>query len=273
MVALKHRLGVEQLILPAMPVAERRSVWREHTAERWLRDDPEGYAECVQAIREGEVNQVHLAERFGRSTNTIHALMMREFSVEDLQGFNAKAAAIASMQARSRATALVHEAGVKELGAVGMVAKTEFDVAQLGSGGPTEIRRDEHVFRLEDFLVEAGDGAGMGSEGEKMGAMGPVVEAEVTRLAEPAGPALSDNEPLDVDTVKATESVVYAIIMLAFMPVLAWDGRDFEGGGGGLAAGAAPLSLIHSGAQNLSAMATGAGSAPRAGMEPDVPGD
>jgi hypothetical protein len=126
--------------------------WREHTAERWLRDDPEGYARCIELIKGGETNKSRLADLFCRSRNTIAALMVREFSVEQLKDITAKRAIILASDAMDRQDELVPHAGRKELGALSMVAKSAFDVAQLASGGPTEVHEHRHVHLTVDDL-------------------------------------------------------------------------------------------------------------------------
>lgn len=191
-----QRAQPEQLTMPGMPLPVKRAVWREHTAERWRRDDAEAVEECLHLIRSGEVNQTRLAAKFGVSTNTIHAVMM-EFSVEELQGFTAKAAAIASMQSTAMITEVVRDARVKDLGALAMASKQTWDMAQVGSGGPTEIREERLVLRVEDFRMEC-DAHGSGADGRmdeeegrlEMGAGMGLEGGNVLALAAGAGSAV-----------------------------------------------------------------------------------
>jgi len=276
----------EQLSLPGVPVAGRQAVWRQHTAERWLRDDPEAYAECMEAVRNGETNQTVLAERFGVSRNSVHSLMMKEFSVEQLQSINAKRAAIVAGQALDRAGEVAESATKRELGPLALLAKSSFEIGQLGSGGPTEIREERHVVTVEDFQRRVGSGSGMGSgmglgAGNDLGvppglsagllpeAVGGAVPGTVVREAEMV--PLSDNSPLKEEGLKRSESGGVLAFVLLFVPVLgwlmglgAWE-RDLAGnvwagilnrGGGGQAGASAPELSIHSATGNFLALPT-----------------
>jgi len=122
-----------QVILPL------KEAYREHTAERWKEEDPLGYAECIECINRGEVNVSQLADKFGRSRQTIRALKMREFSVEQLRAINGKLAAIVVQESLAQQSEVIPDAKVKDLGALAMASKAGTDVSQLLSGGPTEI--------------------------------------------------------------------------------------------------------------------------------------
>ena len=98
-----------QPALPGMPVT-RATVWREHTAERWLRDDPESYAECIDSVRRGELNKSHLAEKFRVSRNSVRSLIMREFSVDQLREVTAKAAMMAAADGVEKSDELIDKA-------------------------------------------------------------------------------------------------------------------------------------------------------------------
>jgi hypothetical protein len=232
-------MAEQQLTLPGVPLSERRQAWREHTSERWRERDPDAVEECVHRIRCGEVNQTHLAAMFGVSTNTIHALMMEAFSVEELQSINAKAASIASMQATAKITEVMPEAKVKDLGAVAMAAKQTWDMAQVGSGGPTEIREERHVLTVEDFE----ELAGTGFEGGKMGGMPPVIDVE--SCGERLGNILPPSEGLTMPDLRAS-SLVLCLFYFGFTELL--SGFLNRGGGGCRAFGEA-LAYISSTAE------------------------
>ncbi|WP_395735221.1 hypothetical protein, partial [Prosthecobacter sp.] len=109
----------EQPRLPGMP-PDPKLEYREHTAERWLRDDPEGYHACVEMIKRGEVNRSELARQFDRSRNSISALIYAEFSVEQLQEVIAKKGLIVTAEALDRQEDVIPNATAKELGALAM---------------------------------------------------------------------------------------------------------------------------------------------------------
>lgn len=192
-------------LLPGMP-APKAEAWREHTAERFLRDDPEGYARCIQLIREGETNKSRLADLFGRSRNTITALMMREFSVEQLTQLTAKRAAILTLDALDRQDEIVPEAGKRELGALSMAGKAAFEIKQLASGGPTEIRETRNVTLTVDDLQRflAGEPAPVAAQEREIDATeaGQELEGAETGFGGGSGralPRVGGRVPVDLD--------------------------------------------------------------------------
>jgi hypothetical protein len=261
----------EQLALPGVPLEARQAVWREHTAERWERDDPDAYAECIEAIRNGETNKTHLKNRFGVSRNTVLALMMKEFSVEQLQTINAKRAAITVGESLSRTDELVVYATEKELGALAMVSKTAFDMAQLGSGGPTEVVEHRHLVSVEEFTREVGPGTGL--EAGKVLALPPGPLAGSL----PGAAALPEAREVELVPLGDTQSrpdkqltrsipSVMPVVVLLFVPVLAWlvaggawdrpvarcaGAGLLNRGGGGQGRAERPISHIHSAAGNF----------------------
>jgi hypothetical protein len=246
----------EQLALPGMPLAERRAIWREHTSERWRRDDPDAVEECLHLIRLGHTNQTHLSRQFGVSTNTIHALMMESFSVEELQSITAKSAAILAMQATSKSTELVGDAKVKDLGAVSMTGKQAWDMAQVGSGSPTHISEERVVLTVEDFQELAETGSRGGKVSPMSGAAAarggsPVVDAEVLG-------GLSDKSPLNPGAKTLYSQGVQAVCVLLFVQFLTLDtfsNQPLSGllkrGGGGWGDGGPRAITISSGVQNF----------------------
>jgi hypothetical protein len=289
----KPRAKGEQLSLPGVPLEQRQAVWRKHTAERWLRDDADAYAACVEAIKNGETNQSALAELFGVSRNTIHSLMMREFSVEQLQTINAKCAAIVAGQALGKAGEVVEKATKRELGPLAILAKTGNDIAQLNSGGATSRHEERVVFSVEDFAREVGPGTGLGegkfeglpAGGEVVGgALGLGEGVAVPGVREVELVPLGNNSSLTEDGVIRSGRGAMAAVVLLFVPVLGglaggmgWDQVDGSAGwagfskrGGGGRAGAGALeSSIHSATRNFSALPMG--DACQAGPVPWVP--
>jgi hypothetical protein len=233
----------EQLSIPGIPAVDpRKEAWREHTAERWQRKDPEAYAECIEAVRNGELNKSALRERFGVSRNTVQALMMKEFTVEQLQAINGKVAAMTVGEALSKADELVDDTEAKEIGALAMLAKQASDIAQVTSGGPTEIREERHVLSVEEFLVLA---QGTGLEAGEMGVMAAVEVPLGPQLPYGAAGAVGEiarGEALRVRELEAKE----AVLVSKREGSVGGDQADFDGGGGGLARGAAPESLTGS---------------------------
>lgn len=126
--------------------------YREHTARNWLLNDPDGYGRCVELIRQGQVNQSELARLFGCSRNTIHALMFAEFTAKELHEIKSKLSAVGTVSALGKLTELVDVAkSSKDIGGVAMALTALNNVDQLSSGGPTEIKRVEHLLSWEDF--------------------------------------------------------------------------------------------------------------------------
>lgn len=217
-----------QLALPGVSAVDpRRAEWRAHTAERWQAEDPESYAECIEAVRRGELNKSRLAAKFARSRNSILALTMREFTVEQLQAINGKRAAIVVGESMERMDDLMEHAGVDHLGSLSMAAKQASDIAQVTSGGPTEIREERLVLTVEDFTALVGTGL----EGGEMSAMrprsGPVIEAE-TAPERDQGNKL----PLPESTLTRSPSIVERAVMLAFMLVVGALTARAQGGEG-----------------------------------------
>lgn len=128
--------------------------YREHTAERWRERDREKYDNCLALIRLGVVDQSELARQFGVSRNSIQAMMMAEFTIAELNSLKAKASAIATLQGLDKIIQLQDKAiSAKELGAVAMSVTAANNISQLASGGPTEIKRVEHLVSIEDFQL------------------------------------------------------------------------------------------------------------------------
>lgn len=217
--------------LPPPPKEE----WREHTAERWQRDDPEGYAECIASIKRGEMNKSRLAARFKRSRNTVLALMVKEFSVEQLREINGKLAAIVTSEALTKQDELIEQAGVKELGSVSISGKAAFDIAQVSSGGPTEIRETRHTMSVDDFnaWLAAGDSERDVTPSEIDSLAGKVSALPPPRreLALPA--LLGGKSPLpNQDQIIDIQDVASKLI-LVFIPFLELlSGLSMRGGGG-----------------------------------------
>ncbi len=154
---VKTDLGLE---VPPKPNEE----WREHTAERWKRDDRESYAMCCALIRTGLVNQSELARivekdrkdrglKNGISRNTIHALMMsNEFGAGEIEEIIGKAARITTAQALNKVAEMVDKVKKpKDLGAVAMALTTVHNVKQISSGRPTSIVEKHSKFSLQEF--------------------------------------------------------------------------------------------------------------------------
>lgn len=139
-----------------LEVQERTAVWREHTAERWKRDDPDGYAEAIHLIKTGVTNQSELARIFGKSRNTVLALMMSdEFSPGEIESIIRRAALIGTAQMQDKLMELTDNAkSTKDLGGVAMGLTTMHNIKQISTGGPTEIKETRHRFSIEDFEAE-----------------------------------------------------------------------------------------------------------------------
>ncbi len=220
--------------------------YREHTAERWLRDDPEGYHACVEMIKRGEVNRSELARQFDRSRNSISALIYAEFSVEQLQEVIAKKGLIVTAEALDRQEDVIPNATAKELGALAMTSKAGMEVSKLARGqGSTQLHLHRHVHvnaqeAGERLLQEAQEmGLSMG-ENFALGAPGRVAGREVVNVVamdvqSNAGLSLvADDESLmaggdtDGDTLKSGTPLPRV-------------GGEAGGGGGAGSAGSAPI--------------------------------
>lgn len=151
------------LTVPMKPDEE----WREHTAERWKRDDRESFDLCCALIRTGMVNQSELkrivdehrargGNKTGVSRNTIHALMMSdEFGAGEIEEIIGKAARITTAQALDKVSEMVDKVKKpKDLGAVAMALTTVHNVKQISSGRPTSIVEKRGKFSLQDFHAE-----------------------------------------------------------------------------------------------------------------------
>lgn len=174
---VKTELGLE---VPPKP----GEAWREHTAERWKRDDLASYQMCVALIRTGMVNQSELARLVaehrgergitkGVSRNSIHALMMSdEFKPGEIEEIIARASRIATAQALDKVVEVVDKVTKpKDLGAVAMALNTVHTVKQISGGKPTSIVERRDKFSLQDF------------EGLRQKARERVIEAKETAVA------------------------------------------------------------------------------------------
>ena len=146
--------GIEQqpalpMDVPPRPGAE----WRDHTAERWKERDPESYAECIYLIKTGVVNQSELARLFGKSRNSIQALMMSdEFERGEINRIIERAALIGTAQMQDKLMELTEKVkSTKDMGALAMATTTMHNIKQISAGGPTEIKEHRHRFSVEDF--------------------------------------------------------------------------------------------------------------------------
>lgn len=213
--------------LPPPPSEE----WREHTSERWLRDDPEAYHACIECIKRGELNKTRLSKRFGVSRNTVLAMIVAEFSVEQLREINGKIAAIVTGEALTAQDELIEEASVKELGAVSIAGKAAFDIAQLASGGPTERRESISLaMSVDDFKRWVESEPGIDSEPEKVSPMPPTLDAD-SGTVDDVGlsgftPPLKDSQPVD------SEAVGKALILLIIQVSPTFLLALLRGGGG-----------------------------------------
>lgn len=217
--------------LPPPPKEE----WREHTAERWQRDDPEGYAECIASVKRGEMNKTRLAARFKRSRNTVLALMVKEFSVEQLREINGKVAAILTGEALTKQDELIELAGVKELGAVSISGKAAFDIAQVSSGGPTEIRETRRTMSVDDFKawLEEGDSERDVTPYEIDSLAGKVSALPPPRRELAPDAHLGGNLPLPKETQTVEIQDVASSAILVFIPFLELLSGLLTRGGGG----------------------------------------
>lgn len=139
--------------------------WREHTAERWRDRDRMSYDRCVEMIRLGFTNQSELARMFApegakaRSRNSIQALMMAEFTEDELVEIGKKSARIAEVTGISKTTELLDAATAsKDVGGVAMATKLMHDIAHSLNDKPATITETRVRVTVEDFMeqVEAG---------------------------------------------------------------------------------------------------------------------
>lgn len=131
-------------LLPGMPTPPKEA-WREHTAERWKRDDPEGYAACLNDIFDGQTSPSALAKKYKRSRTTIYGLIRAEIPVEQFNELIHLRGLIVSAEALDRQEALLEHAGARELGALAQVSKSGLETAKLAKGQPTAIAANLHV--------------------------------------------------------------------------------------------------------------------------------
>lgn len=127
--------------------------WREHTAERWRERDRETYDQCVHLIRSGVMNQSELARIFGKSRNSIQALMLSdEFTPGEIENIIKKSALIGVAQGLDKVMELTDKArATKDLGGVAIALTTQHNIKQLASGGPTAIKEVHHRFSVDDY--------------------------------------------------------------------------------------------------------------------------
>lgn len=127
--------------------------WREHTAERWRDRDRETYDQCVHLIRSGVMNQSELARIFGKSRNSIQALMLSdEFTPGEIENIIKKSALIGVAQGIDKVMELTDKArSTKDLGGVAIALTTQHNIKQLASGGPTAIKEVHHRFSVDDY--------------------------------------------------------------------------------------------------------------------------
>lgn len=123
-----------------LEVPEQAPVWREHTAERWRERDPNSYAQCVELIRTGVTNQGTLAKAFGKSRNSINALMMAEFTEAQMVEIGKKASRIAELAGIDKTTELLDKASAaKDVGGVAMATKLMHDISQSLNDKPAQV--------------------------------------------------------------------------------------------------------------------------------------
>ena len=213
--------------LPPPPPEE----WREHTSERWLRDDPNAYRECIECVKRGELNKSRLAKRFQVSRNTVLAMIVAEFSVEQLREINGKIAAIVTGEALAAQDELIESASVKELGAVSISGKAAFDIAQLASGGPTERRESISLaMSVDDFKRWVESESGIDFEPGKVSPMPPTLAADSGTVVDVGlsgfTPPQKDMHPLDTEAVGKVLILLLIQVLPAFLLAL------LRGGGG-----------------------------------------
>jgi len=213
--------------LPPPPSEE----WREHTSERWLRDDPDGYRECIECVKRGELNKTRLSKRFKVSRNTVLAMIVAEFSVEQLREINGKIAAIVTGEALAAQDELIEDASVKELGAVSIAGKAAFDIAQLASGGPTERRENITLaMSVDDFKRWVESESGIDSEPGKVSPMPPTLDADSGTVVDVClsgiKPPPKDRQLVDREAVGSELILLLIQVSPAFLLAL------LRGGGG-----------------------------------------
>lgn len=149
---IKTELGLEVAPKPG-------EEWREHTAERWREREPGSYARCVEMIRLGFTNQSELARMFApegakaRSRNSIQALMMAEFTEDELVDIGKKSARIAEVTGIGKTTELLDKAAAaKDVGGVAMATKMMHDIAQNLNDKPATITETRVRVTVEDFM-------------------------------------------------------------------------------------------------------------------------
>jgi len=151
-------LGLEVAVKPG-------EEWREHTAERWRERDRTSYDRCVEMIRLGFTNQSELARMFApegakaRSRNSIQALMMAEFTEDELVEIGKKSARIAEVTGISKTTELLDKASAsKDVGGVAMATKLMHDIAHSLNDKPATITETRVRVTVEDFMEQVEQG-------------------------------------------------------------------------------------------------------------------
>lgn len=139
-------LGLEVLAPPAQE-------WREHTAERWKKRDPEGYEFALWLVRGlGLTNksklQILISEQRkerkleGISRNSIIALFndSQEFKPGEIDEIIRRRSSLLSADALDKLEELLDLAkSAKDLGAAAMALTAVYNVKQISSGGATRI--------------------------------------------------------------------------------------------------------------------------------------
>ena len=122
------------------------------TGQGWREKDPEGYGKCLDVIRMGLTNQNMLAEMFGVKAETIHAVMMREFSEEELVEIGKKVARVGELVVAGKTVEVAREAsnGGKDLAGLAMSLKALHDVAQSLNDKPAVVVEQRKRVTVED---------------------------------------------------------------------------------------------------------------------------
>jgi hypothetical protein len=99
------------------------------------------------------VNQSELARIFGKSRNSIQALMMSdEFERGEINLIIERAALIGTAQLQDKLMELTEKVkSTKDMGSVAIGLTTMHNIKQISAGGPTEIKEHRHRFSLDDF--------------------------------------------------------------------------------------------------------------------------
>lgn len=194
--------SAEQLGLPGVP-APRAELWREHTAERWKRDDPEGYAECVELIKQGHGNVSRLAKRFGRSKQSVRALRNAEFSVEQLEAIIAKKGLEVAADSLERQSEVIGDATARDLGALAMASKAGLETSKQARGQSLHLH--EHLHLHVDTATAA----------ERLKAKARKMDLEAGKIAPLPAPS-AEREALDlpIDSTKDNKATVESGVII-----------------------------------------------------------